>query len=102
MAKLHVTLLTTNRRGTTGVNAPDSLEAGADTKTLSGTSQPSDLTGQPGQTWRVVGQDGSAFIKTGAGTPTAASDTGHLIPPGIPLEFNVTVADEKLAMIESV
>jgi hypothetical protein len=102
MAKLHITLLTLNRRGTTGVNAPDSLEAGADTKTLTGASQLSDLTGQPGQVWRVVAQDGSGFIKTGAGTPIAASDAGHLVPPGIPFEFNVTVASEKLALIESV
>ncbi len=101
MAKMHIVLLSAGMRGVNGINAPDSVEIGADTKTLTGSSQLSDLTGQPGQVWRIVLTGGDAFTKHGAGTPTAAEDAGHLLPAGGPYEFNVTVANERVAMIAS-
>ncbi len=101
MAKMHIVLLSATMRGLNGINAPDSVAIGSDTKTLTGVSQLSDLVGQPGQVWRVVLTGGDAFTLHGAGTPVAAEDAGHLLPAGGPYEFNVSVANERVALIAS-
>lgn len=101
MAKIHFTLLEAKMRSQTGVNAPDAADAGGDTKTIGSSSALSDLTGQIGQTWRIVA-GAEVFVNFGAGTPVAASDDGHMLTAGVPYEFNVAVASERCAFIESV
>lgn len=103
MATLHIELSTVQGRALTGMTLPipDSVEVGADTKTTSASSQLSDLTGQPGQVWTVTAAGGDVLLKAGAGSPTAAPDTGRRLQDGQQRDFAVTVANEKLAFIDA-
>lgn len=99
MATIHVVLATVRGSGYAGaLPIPASITAGNDTLTSSGTSQLSDLTGQPGQIWCVTAKDGDVWLKFGTGTPVAAAEDGWLLTAGTTRDLTVTTANEKLAI----
>lgn len=104
MATLYITLSTVQGRALTGATIPaaDSIDVGSDKKTTSGTSQLSDLVGQPGQFWTVKARGGDVMVEMGAGTPVAVDDGSRVVFDGIPEDFAVTVANERLAFKDAV
>lgn len=104
MATLYVELSTVQGRALTGatLQLADGPDAGGDKKTTSGTSQLSDLVGQPGQVWSVAAIGGNVMIEFGAGTPAAIDDGSRLLLDGIPRDFAVAAANERLAFKDAV
>ena len=99
MATIHITLSSISGLSATGLTMPvvNSVEVGADTVTSTSTSAQSSLEGQKGLFWTVSALDGNVWVKFGA-SPTAASDTGHLVGVGQSRDFAVTTTGEKIAI----
>lgn len=104
MATLYIELSTVQGRALTGATLPvaDGVDVASDKKTTSGVSQLSDLTGQPGQFWTVSAVGGNVMVEFGAGTPEAVDDGSRLLLDGIPRDFAVSVANERLAFKDAV
>jgi hypothetical protein len=100
MTYAHITLNRVVRRNDANVTAADSIPVGAETKTLSGTSQATNMTGALGDIW-VIAATGDCFVIFNS-NPTALATGGtthHLIPSGTTREFNCSAASEKCAVI---
>lgn len=100
MAIAHIELVTVVARSQAGVTAADAIPRASETKTLSGSSQATTMTGALGEIW-VVSVSGDCLLIFGS-SPTALAAGGtthHFIPAGGSREFNVSAASQKLAVI---
>ncbi len=104
MATLYIELSTVQGRALTGstLPVPDGPDVGSDKMTTTGTSQLSDLVGQPGQVWTVTPVGGNVMVEMAPGAPVALDDGSRSVLDGVARDFAVTSPNERLAAKDAV
>jgi hypothetical protein len=107
MATVHVVLASVDQACSVSGNVipvPKSAPVNQDTVTTTASSQVAAITApQPpnGLFWSITAADANVWANFGTGTPTAVAETGWLILAGQTREFAVSVAGEKVAVVNA-
>ena len=97
MATFHVAFA---RAGDSGIDVMPAKPRATQTITTSGTSQASTIEATQGDQCEVTASGGDVFIAFGA-APTAASNSGYLIPNGATKYYGNLKPGDKVAVIDA-